>query len=718
MTLSLSQKLVAFVLGVALIAAGGIGAVSYYVVDQSNTRAATERVADAAAIRAAQLAQYADDIRGDFAFLGEKVVAEGMLPTITTALEGAKGQGFGLDAIREAYVDGSPHPVGERHLLDRAETGGWYSDQHAAIHPQMRSFLLSRGYYDIFLIDPRGTIVYSVFKETDFATNLETGPYADSGLAEAYSGALGLASGEFAFADFAPYAPSHGAPAAFLATPVVGEDGVTQGVLAFQVPSDRLEAAIIARSVESGLMSYVLTANGTLVTDLAPTETNDALTLQMPEGRLAGGQAHSVPGILGEEAYLAGVPVDFFGAEWLVVAETPSEIVYAAVSKLVTMMFVAILLVLIVLCIGSYVLLRRMIVRPLLTSLARIQAVADGNIDEDAEISARTDEIGQVERAVHRMVASLGASAREVDKISGGVLDADIDVRTETDMLAIALQVMAQKLREVISEAYRRGEAVADGTRVTSEAASEISQGVGSQASAAQQASAAVEQMTANIRQSADNAAETERTAIQSAEDARKSGDAVGRAVSAMKTIAEKITIIQEIARQTDLLALNAAVEAARAGEHGKGFAVVASEVRKLAERSQHAAAEISELSSETVTVSGEAGRMLETLVPDIQRTAELVQEISAATREQSIGAEQINEAIRELDRATQRNAAAAERSAATSTGLAADADALRNALAYFKISPQRAGVAPSGAAPGTSASLAVSVPAPRRSAA
>ncbi len=177
-----------------------------------------------------------------------------------------------------------------------------------------------------------------------------------------------------------------------------------------------------------------------------------------------------------------------------------------------------------------------------------------------------------------------------------------------------------------------------------------------------------------------------EKIANQSADDARKSGEAVANAVRAMKTIADKINIIQEIARQTDLLALNAAVEAARAGTHGKGFAGVASEVRKLAERSQQAAGEISQLSAETVDVSGEAGRMLETLVPNIQRTADLVQEISASTREQNVGAEQINQAIRELDKVIQQNANAAEEAAATSQELAAQSQQLTGVISYFEL--------------------------------
>jgi methyl-accepting chemotaxis protein len=218
--------------------------------------------------------------------------------------------------------------------------------------------------------------------------------------------------------------------------------------------------------------------------------------------------------------------------------------------------------------------------------------------------------------------------------------------------------------------------------------------------------------MAANIKQNADNAAQTEKIARQSSKDAEASGEAVNRAVVAMRTIAEKISIVQEIARQTDLLALNAAVEAARAGEHGKGFAVVASEVRKLAERSQAAASEISSLSGETVQVATEAGDMLNRLVPDIRKTAELVAEISAACREQDIGASQINEAIQQLDKVTQQNSGASEEMSATSEELAAQAEELQSSIAFFKVDASSVSSRPAQAAHRPAAKPAATRPA------
>ncbi|MBU0971144.1 MAG: methyl-accepting chemotaxis protein, partial [Proteobacteria bacterium] len=201
------------------------------------------------------------------------------------------------------------------------------------------------------------------------------------------------------------------------------------------------------------------------------------------------------------------------------------------------------------------------------------------------------------------------------------------------------------------------------------------------QAASAEEASAAMEQMSANIVQNSENAQKTQNIAIKAAEDAIRGGEAVLKTVEAMRQIADKIQIIEEIARQTNMLALNAAIEAARAGEHGKGFAVVADAVRKLAERSQTAAGEISTISSSSVEISEQAGEMLERIVPDIRKTADLVQEINAASNEQKTGAEEINLSMQQLDQVIQTNAASSEELSSTSEELASQAEVLKSAI-------------------------------------
>jgi methyl-accepting chemotaxis protein len=288
--------------------------------------------------------------------------------------------------------------------------------------------------------------------------------------------------------------------------------------------------------------------------------------------------------------------------------------------------------------------LTRSITQPIIKVVKVLEALAAGDLSQRVEANSR-DEIGQMERSLETVSASLARTINEIRGIAGEVSAASQSIST---------------------------------------ASVQISKGATAQAAAAEEASASMEEMSSNIKQNADNAQQTDKIANQSAKDARESGKSVLEAVSAIKDIANKISIIEEIARQTNLLALNAAIEAARAGEHGKGFAVVAAEVRKLAERSQKAAGEINQMSHATLMVSELSGQMLEKLVPDIQRTAELVQEISAASREQDTGGTQINKALQQLEKVIQQNASASEELAATTEQLTGQSDQLVNALAFF----------------------------------
>ena len=260
------------------------------------------------------------------------------------------------------------------------------------------------------------------------------------------------------------------------------------------------------------------------------------------------------------------------------------------------------------------------------------------------------------------------------------------DSKDETGQLLAAIQRMIDKLKQVVGNVIVAADNVANGSQQLSATAQQMSQGATEQAASAEEVSSSMEEMSSNIKQNTDNAMQTEKIAVKSASDARQGGKAVAETVNAMKEIATKISIIEEIARQTNLLALNAAIEAARAGEHGKGFAVVASEVRKLAERSQTAAGEISTLSSRSVAIAETAGEMLDKMVPDIQRTAELVQEISASSREQDTGADQINKAIQQLDTVIQQNAGASEEMASTSEELSGQAERLQEIISYFHL--------------------------------
>ena len=310
-------------------------------------------------------------------------------------------------------------------------------------------------------------------------------------------------------------------------------------------------------------------------------------------------------------------------------------------------------------------------------------SLGDLSIEVTAE---RQDEIAKIVESLNKVIRNLKNLAQAAETIAGGDLTRDVTVLSEKDLLGKSLRSMLEKLRIVVADVKGAADNVASGSQQLSSGAEQLSQGATEQASSTEEASSSVEEMNATIRQNADNAAQTEKIAQKAANDAQESGKAVSQTVNAMKQIAEKISIIEEIARQTNLLALNAAIEAARAGDHGKGFAVVASEVRKLAERSQAAAAEISKLSGTSVEVAEQAGAMLAKLVPDIQKTAELVQEINAASKEQASGADQINGAIQQLNTVVQQNAGAAEEMSSTAEELTSQADQLQDTISFFKV--------------------------------
>jgi methyl-accepting chemotaxis protein len=290
-----------------------------------------------------------------------------------------------------------------------------------------------------------------------------------------------------------------------------------------------------------------------------------------------------------------------------------------------------------------------------------------------------------IKNNLNALIAAMDEITLAATNIADGDLTVLVRERSSQDKLMQALGSMVGGLVRTVTDVRTIASEVATASQAISTTSVEVSTGASIQAASAEEASSSMEQMVSNIKQNADNAQQTNKIAIKSAKDAQESGKSVVEAVTAMKEIASKISIIEEIARQTNLLALNAAIEAARAGEHGKGFAVVAAEVRKLAERSQRAAGEITQLSITTVNVSERAGEMLQKLVPDIQRTAELVQEITAASQEQDVGAEQINKALQQLERVIQQNASASEEMAATTEQLTAQSDQLLSALGFFR---------------------------------
>jgi methyl-accepting chemotaxis protein len=354
--------------------------------------------------------------------------------------------------------------------------------------------------------------------------------------------------------------------------------------------------------------------------------------------------------------------------------------VQRTLSIMLTVFFAALVLTS---CAGVFI--TRGITTPLALAVKVAERVAEGDLEARIATGAK-DETGQLLGSLQAMVASLKQIVGAAVAMAGGDLTVKVVPQSERDALGNALADMVARLSQTMTEIRLGATGLSSASAQVSATSQALSQGTSEQAASVEETTSSLEQMSASIMQNAENSRQTEQLAVKGAKDAEESGRTVKGTMVAMRNIAEKVSIIEEISYQTNLLALNAAIEAARAGDHGRGFAVVATEVRKLAERSQSAAKEISGLAVSSVTVAERSGQELDQLVPSIRKTADLVQEVAAASAEQSSGVGQINKAMGQVDQVTQRNASAAEELASTAEEMASQAEALQQLVSYFRV--------------------------------
>jgi len=531
------------------------------------------------------------------------------------------------------------------------------------------------GYYsDLLLLDKNGSVIAGSNPEM-----VDTEAMADQEYFKQATAGTMFVSQVFKY-------QSTGRPVFVIAGPVFkGQGGPVEGVLCALVDMEQFNKVFID-SVKMGASgaAYMFDGTGLLIahpdkdmilkTNLASLDFGQALLNEKDNSHIY---------TFNDVEKLVHLS-NFKDLNWTVGVGIGTDELNAPAVRIRTINSVIALIIMAIAALVVYMVARKVVVP--ITNAARLaESIRLGDLSERLE-SDLQDEVGQLAQALNAMADGLEQKARLAGAIANGDLTVDVQLASDQDQLGKALQTMAGVLNDVIQQVMVASENVAAGSQALAASSQEMSQGATEQSASAEEASSSIEEMTANIRQNTENAMQTEKIAVQSAQEAEQGGEAVADTVSAMKEIADKIIIIEEIARQTNLLALNAAIEAARAGEHGKGFAVVAAEVRKLAERSQSAAGEINSLSVSSVEVAELAGKMLDNIVPNIQKTSELVQEIAAASREQDAGAEQINNSIQQLDKVIQQNAASTEEMASTSEELNSQSDQLREMMGFFKV--------------------------------
>lgn len=627
--------------------------------------------------------------------------------------------------LQNAYIYANPHPLGQKEELTKANDNSEYSEVHAKYHPYFRAFLRNKGYYDIFLFDEQGDLIYTVFKEADYATNLVDGMWSNTDLSRAFTAAKSKAAfGGTTFFDFKPYGPSADAPASFISAPIVNGQGEFLGVLAYQMPVGKMNEIMQQRTdLGESALSYIVGSDGFLRSDVLQTEDSDILSREIEIDRNAVGVSDT-EGLLGEPVLRIIRDFEFLGTQYKFVTEMEKAELLAPTEKLRNNILLVLLLSALGVGLLGY-LIARSFTRPIDNIRNSLKAMATGDLTKQVAEIDRGDEIGAIATTLEELQTDLRRNktleeeqlkvVASMERALGHLSTGDLTYRIH-DNFSETYEKLRQDFNSTLTALNNSFQSVAGTTLQINHSAGEISRAADdlsrrseNQAATLEQTAAAVEEMTSSIKSTAQGASRANDLVVTARTGAEASEAVVEQAITAMGNIENSagqitqiVSVIDDISFQTNLLALNAGVEAARAGEAGRGFAVVASEVRALAQRSSDAAKEIKELITESeshvatgVKQVNKAGDALQEILTSVREISEAVSGITSAAQEQSIGLAEINSAVAQLDQVTQQNAAMVEESTAASHALRQDSDTLSTLVANFKTSNSASGMAP-----------------------
>lgn len=662
--MSISKKIPLLVIISVLVCGLANGFIGCFNISSSLRKNAMSNLQATSANRVEVISSYLDSIRQDITFLSTDRTTIDAIEKFTVAY--AEFGESVKDRLQNLYINSNPYPTGEKEKFDGADDGSLYSRLHQYYHPFFRTFLNERGYYDIFLFDMDGNLIYTVFKELDYATNLNSGKWKDSDLGNAYRDAIKKdKSGSISFYDFKSYAPSNGAPASFISTPVKGSGGNTVGVLVFQMPIDRINS-VMQSSVGLGETgeSVIVGSDHLMRSDSRFSSSTNILETKLKgqdiEKALEGSKGVielNAPNIDGDEIhwYSAFDSIEYYGSKFAIITRVETKEIEAPIVTAKITTILSVLIVLLITGVGGFFFAKTISV-PLKKVTDSIEELASNNKSVEVPIIDRSDEIGMISKALKvfrdNMLKSdrlaeeqkieQEAKAKRAEKISKATKEFDREVSEVFDAVVTAADEMRASAESMSSVA----DAVNKQASTVALASEQATTNVGTVATAATQLSSSINEIASQIAMSNE-------VSVDARSKAQHSNKIISGLAESAKSIGEVVNLINDIADQTNLLALNATIEAARAGDAGKGFAVVANEVKNLANQTGKATEEISMQITSVQNETGVAVNAIAGIVETISNINEASSAIAAAMKEQHSATQEIASNVEQASEGT-----------------------------------------------------------------